>query len=144
MMSIPLLSGVLRRFRNYEPVETIEISNNGETLTFDKMRQQEDGIYDKIKNKYYAATEDPVKLIIKRPIKPGNYQVHLLDTMAGVTVKLRRDQSVFFAQCNAGLAGRAIDSQFMKQTFGEQFGLRQKIVYIFVCVAFGYLIGLAF
>jgi hypothetical protein len=143
-MSVPFLSSVLRRFRTYEPVDTIELSNNGETLTIDKMRQTDDGIYDKIKQKHYSVTDDPVKLIVKRPIKPGVYQVHLLDTLSAVTVKIRRGESVFWANCNAGLAGRALDSMFMKQTFGEQFGLRQKLVYILVCGAFGYLIGLAF
>lgn len=143
-MSIPFLSSVLRRFRTYEPVDTIELANNGETLTVDRMRQDMDGIYDKIKGKHYSVTDDPVKLIVKRPIKPGTYQVHLLDSMAAVTVKIRRSESVYWAHCNAGLAGRAIDSQFMKQTFGEQFGLRQKIVFIFVSLAFGWLLGAAF
>jgi hypothetical protein len=143
-MGIPLLSAVLRRFRNYEPVDTIEIANNGETLVIDKMRQQEDGIYDKVKGKHFSVTDDPIKVIFKRPIKPGVYQVHLLDPLAGVTVKLKRDAVCYWFHCNASLAGRAVDSQFMKQTFGEQFGLRQKIVYILVCMSFGFLFGLTF
>lgn len=143
-LTVPLLDGILRRFRNYEPVDTIELLNNGTTLIFDRMRESEDQIYDKVKGKSYNVTDDPVKLIVKRPIKPGTYQAHLVDMLAGCTVSLKRDETIYYARCNAGLAGRAIDSQFMKQTFGEQFGLRQKIVYIAVCLMFGVMLGLMF
>jgi len=213
-MEVPGISSLLRRFRTYEPIDTIEIQNDGRRLVFDRMRDEMDSIYDKIKGKYYNKSDNTVDLIVKRTMRPGRYQVALLDPLAAMMVHLerapikpgtqeaeailkvlaslaglpesqpgqpgetlpagtaaaaadgagqavvmsgsqpiiasggpaviRRGETLFLAQCTAELAGRAVDSQMMRQTFGEQWGIRQKAVFGFVIFIIGALVGAVF
>jgi hypothetical protein len=163
-MSIPVFSNLMRRMRTYEPIKTIEIYDGGSVFVLDQMKQEMDMIYDKIKNKSYSYTTNTIDFVVKKTLKPGTYRVALLDPLAGTTVELQqkekatqpiegtehapakivRSTTLFEATTNAALAGKAIDSQFMVQTFGVQFGMRQKIIWALACCFIGWLLGAAF